>query len=95
MFGLCAFPGAFLAWPCRGPRGSGRMVFVGLLAVFMSFIFLGVATGVIDLLAGRGGLESFVRWNVLGVVVMGSIITFGIPYIIGALVSAMFADRDS
>jgi hypothetical protein len=94
LFGLCALPASFIAWPRHSPRGGGRMVVAGLLTVFMSFVFLGVVFGVIDLLAGRGGWESFVRLNVLLVVVLGSIVTLGIPYMIGAFVSVMFSDRD-
>lgn len=96
-FGLAAAPAAMLTWPRKSYRSAWRMALAGSLTVLLGFIVIGFVMGLAMLLSEFGADPlSEQLLGVMGltavVVMFGSILTLGIPYFIGALLSVLFAE---
>ena len=91
-----AFPAAWFSWPKHRPRTQKHMILAGLKTVLLAFTMLAFATpfaGV--LLAGGTPTLLHIPNAILAipvVVILGSILTLGLPYFIGVYVATHFAD---
>lgn len=97
LFGLSAAPAAALAWPRRSPRSKLRMFAAGCLTVLLGFIVIGLGFGLLTLLEPSDEVWSSTRLlmivPVTGMVIMiGSMITLGMPYLLGGVFSLLFTD---
>ena len=86
---------AGLSWPTRSERTRSRMAWTGILTVMLAYFFQGIIrTGPYYLENSQaGGIVAIVGWA-LAVVIFGGLATLGIPYLIAALVSTLFADSE-
>lgn len=92
---LVAIPAAFVCWPRRRPSTIWRMSFAGVATVALSFYFIGLVMGLSNPselnFTVKGLFEVFVSLPAM-VLIMGSLLTLGIPYILGVFVSILFAE---
>jgi uncharacterized BrkB/YihY/UPF0761 family membrane protein len=88
---FCGFIAAHLSWPKNERRSKWRMIFAGILTVALSFLFMGFLLGLfVALINNRGFSVIFV--TPFFFLFFGSLLTFGLPYLIGALLSLLFAN---
>ena len=88
-----SFIAGLICWP-RKKRGAGRMTLAGILTVAVAFLLFPLSS--IALNGGWAqlkGINTFFQTS-LGMLVLGSIFTFGIPYGIGIGLSFLFIDVD-
>jgi len=90
---------ALLYWP-RWNRSRGRMAIAGVLVVLSAFLlFLPVTTLFSAIAEGIVATATFWKeWFTyvpasFAIAILGSIFTFGLPYLIGILLSILFADE--
>ena len=88
-----SFIAGLICWP-RKKRGAGRMTLAGILTVAIAFLLFPLSGIVLD-----GGWDQLKDINTffqasVGMLVLGSIFTFGIPYGIGIGLSFLFIDVD-
>ena len=87
--GFAAALAALICWPSRTTRTMNRMALAGLLTVTLAFILMPIF---ILLAAGKLSpdnlIESLFIWLLLG-----SIFTYGIPYIVGIMMALVFVDH--
>ncbi len=92
--GTISLPTAFIAglsWPTRSERTRSRMAWAGILTVMFAYFSQGIIRlGFLEN-SQAGGIVAIVGWS-LAVVIFGGLATLGIPYLIAALVSTLFAD---
>lgn len=97
LYGLMGIPAAMLCWPSASPRSAKRMIASGVLTVLAAFLLLGFVLAIIEvvmrsddspILNELAGLPL----DIIGVAVLASIVTLGLPYIVGAVISVLFAD---
>jgi hypothetical protein len=95
LFGLLAGPCAALAWPSRRPRRGWQMLLAGFVTIALSFLLMGYINGVYRLIMSdvtdKGMIQDFLLSGPL-VLMVGSGLTFGAPYFMGALISWLFRD---
>ena len=95
LFGFGAVPAAFLCWPYKTRRSTGRMILAGILTVLTALLFLswviGAAVLVESQITLKELLSAFVFLPVM-TIFFASIVTLGIPYIIGILLSLPFRE---
>jgi len=96
-YGLMGVPAALLCWPSKPRRTVKRMIFAGLLTVLTSFLLLGLLLAVNEIFM-RSDNTPLLRelaelpLDMAAFAVLVSIITLGIPYVIGAFTSVLFAE---
>ena len=97
LYGLMGVPAAMVCWPASSPRSTRRMIAAGVLTVLSAFLLLGLLLAIIEIVRRSDDsqlLHEFAElpMDILGVAILASIITLGIPYLIGAVISVLFAD---
>jgi hypothetical protein len=95
LLGLIAAPAAAMTWPKNAPRSVARMSVAGILTVFLAFVMIGSVLVIIDIFVD--GLNSLITlesvFPLLAIIVLfGSVMSLGIPYLVGALLSVPFSD---
>jgi len=82
-----AFFAGLICWPNENLRTKGRMFWAGVLTVFVAFILVGLLIAII------GETSNPLQWLSLafGFLILGSLFTLGAPYLIGGLISLLFA----
>jgi len=89
--GLPAAFAALICWPTRTVRTRRRMFWAGILTVILTFMLMPLSMAI-----GSGTLGELD--NVLGrgvfMLTVGSVITFGLPYVIAIIAAQTFADFD-
>ena len=95
---LMALPAAIMAtycWPTNEIRTEKRMALAGVLTVFYAFVLTTFLQGLFSVLHPKGGVQFFeFILSTIGIIVLGSIMTLGIPYILGAFISQLFVSED-
>ena len=98
--GLGAALAAWLCWPRNTRRNRWRMVLAGIATVALAFVFVGFGLGVVALLdewrrSGDVPDLRIVPGMIGATFALGSVMTLGLPYLVGALASLPFADGAS
>ena len=93
---IAAFLAGLICWP-RKNRGLGRMILAGLMTVAMSFLLFGLMLFGLEAIRRKVGLEDISKSisMAFGMLLLGSLFTLGIPYVVGVCLSFLFIDIDS
>lgn len=91
LIGVPAALSAMICWPFRTKRTTGRMVLAGVFTVVFAFVLMAFAITLFqDGLDFSLFMSSLVLW-----VMLGSIFTLGVPYLLGIFLSLLFIDWPS
>lgn len=89
---ISAFFAGALAWPPKPCRSKWRMALAGIFTVALAFILMGfILTGIMVFVDHDDIKLIFIMPFLF--LLFGSIYTLGIPYLIGILVSLLFANK--
>ena len=96
-YGFIGAPAALLCWPSKTRRTVKRMVFAGLLTVLTSFLLLGFLLAVNEIIMRSDNTPLLRELAVLplemaALALLVSVITLGIPYLVGAVASVLFVE---
>lgn len=84
---------ALLSWPHERVRSLWKMVFAGSSTVALSFLFLGFAIGLIEV-SSMSAFDAIFAIPI-ATLLSGSLLTLGLPYIIGILLSLLFVNTET
>ena len=89
--GIHAAISAMICWPFRTKRTTARMVLAGVFTVVLTFVLMEFSITLFQ----EGFDFSLFMFNPVLWVMLGSIFTFGVPYLLGIFLSMLFIDWPS